>query len=521
MKKLIFLSAICLLFISAPFLSANSQDKAIKNQIKKEEIDKYIKEWLDSPIRYIITKKEEKAFKKLKKREEKIRFINYFWLRRDPNPKTAKNEFKDEFINRVALSNHYFGAMKKEGWKTDRGRFLILFGPPHEKYTGVGQPNSNPDTAMPTEIELRAYRYEVWTYHNLPVSSIPPNYFITFIDWYGNRDYIFDSASYHGKADFEKAMDKRFYMPRSGFIPKELAAAIEDIKSLNITNKDLKFKDVPVFLDIHNELPFRFFRTAFRLDKSLVQLLIGLSFTYQDVMFRKDEENNLCTSIIIDASLLDKEKNKVDSFEQHLSFAAKPEVLEKSSYENFIYWHCLKAKPGKYLLSIKAEDIISHASSEWKKEIEVPSFPAGELMFSEIILADAIVPAPEIQDNAVFIDTINMLGHQITPNMNAMFCEGSQVCLFFQVMNLQLNSESSKPLTTIKCYIYKDNKVFRIINPPDSSFAFREPNEILASFCIPLQDFPLGEYTLSLIAVDKIADKEISRKINFEVIENK
>lgn len=504
-----------------PFLSSNTQDNIAKNQIKKEEIDKYIKEWLDSPIRYIISKKEEKAFKKLKDRNEKLRFINYFWMRRDSNPKTAENEFKDEFVDRVAMSNQYFSLGKKEGWRTDRGHFLILFGPPHEKYSGVIKGVSGPPTEMPEEIDTtyEMRRYELWTYYSIPSRRIPSNYSIRFIDWYGNKDYMFDSGTYYGKSFDTIKMDERFQMPRSGYIPKELVEAIEDIKSLNITNKDLQLKNAPVYLDTHNKLPLRFFRTAFRVDKSLVQLLLGINFSYHDITFRESEEKKVNPSIAITASLSDEQKNEIDSFEDKLDFALDLEEFNQKSLENFIYWHCLKAKPGKYLLSIKAEDTISHANSEWEKEIDIPSFADNELMFSEVILADAIIPAPEIQDDAVLIDTISMLGHRITPNMDAMFYEGSQVCLFFQVMNLQLDDESSKPLTTIKCYIYKDNKVFHIINPPDSSFAFREPNEILASFCIPLQDFPLGEYSLSLIAVDKIADKEISQRMKFEVIE--
>jgi GWxTD domain-containing protein len=249
MRKLIFLSAICLLFISAPFLSANSQDSVIKNQIKKEEIDKYIKEWLDSPIRYIITSEEAKAFKKLHDREEKIRYINYFWLRREPNPKTAENEFKEEFVDRVAKSNQYFSAGKKEGWRTDRGRFFILFGPPQEKYSGVIQGASGPARDMPEEIDTtyEMRRYEVWTYYSLPSRRIPSNYSIRFIDWYGNKDYMFDSGDYAGKSFDTIKMDRRFQMPRSGYIPQELAGAIEDIKSLNITNKELQLKDVPVY----------------------------------------------------------------------------------------------------------------------------------------------------------------------------------------------------------------------------------------------------------------------------------
>jgi GWxTD domain-containing protein len=527
MKKLILLIFCCFLFIFVPLLASNVQDDVRKKQMEKEETDKYIKEWLSSPIRYIITKKEEKAFKKLKDKNEKLRFINYFWMRRDPNPNTPALEFRDEFYKRVVESNQFFKSGNKEGWKTDRGKIYIILGPPDEQQTGVTDKKTNlgdwrgiksPESEG---IETNMLRYVIWTYHSLPTREIPSNYSITFIDWYGNKNYMLDSATFHGKGEFEQAMDKRFYMARSGLVPKELGAGIEDIKKRNIANKDLKLKDVPIPTEIHQPLPFRLYRAFFSSDKSKAHVLLGINFSYHDIAFRESEEKKVNPSIAITASLSDEQKNEIDSFEGKLDFALDLEEFNQKSSENFIYWHCLKAKPGKYLLSIKAEDIISHANSEWEKEIEIPSFPDNELMFSEVILADVIIPAPEIQDDAVLIGTISMLGHRITPNMDAMFYEGSQVCLFFQVMNLQFDEESSQPLAMIKCYIYKDNKVFKIINPPQESFTIRKPDKIVATFCIPLQDFPLGEYTLSLIAVDKIADKEISRKINFEIIENK
>jgi len=47
----------------------------------QEQIEEDINKWLSSPVQYIITKNEAKRFKKLENKEEKICFINYFWLR--------------------------------------------------------------------------------------------------------------------------------------------------------------------------------------------------------------------------------------------------------------------------------------------------------------------------------------------------------------------------------------------------------------------------------------------------------
>jgi GWxTD domain-containing protein len=52
-----------------------------------------------------------------------------FWSRRDPVPETAVNEAVVEFLDRVDHATRRFGTLEP-GWRTDRGRIYIQFGPP-------------------------------------------------------------------------------------------------------------------------------------------------------------------------------------------------------------------------------------------------------------------------------------------------------------------------------------------------------------------------------------------------------
>ena len=83
----------------------------------------------DEDVRWIITSEEESAFKKLSNDAERDTFIEGFWLRRDPTPDTAENEYKEEHYRRIAYANEHFAA-GMPGWRTDRGRIYIMFGPP-------------------------------------------------------------------------------------------------------------------------------------------------------------------------------------------------------------------------------------------------------------------------------------------------------------------------------------------------------------------------------------------------------
>jgi GWxTD domain-containing protein len=112
--------------------------------------DPYTK-WLNEDVAYIISSAERVAFLELQTDAERIQFIDQFWLRRDPTPGTPQNEMRDEHYRRIAYTNDHFTTLAgKAGWKTDRGRIYIEFGPPDElERHPIGD---------------RAFPYEKWRY---------------------------------------------------------------------------------------------------------------------------------------------------------------------------------------------------------------------------------------------------------------------------------------------------------------------------------------------------------------------
>src|SRR5216117_3445124 len=132
------------------------QDPMDKPRNVKPELKKAYKDWLEKDVTYIITDEEKRAFKKLATDDERERFIEEFWRRRDPDPDTEENEFKEEYYERIPYANEHF-ASGIPGWKTDRGRIYIMYGKPHEKeshpaggpyerepYEGGGQNTTHP-----------------------------------------------------------------------------------------------------------------------------------------------------------------------------------------------------------------------------------------------------------------------------------------------------------------------------------------------------------------------------------------
>jgi GWxTD domain-containing protein len=125
------LSTAILLVAVATLLGAWQPTPEPQRQAAQEVQTPYQK-WMTEDVAYIITDEERAAFQRLQSDEERDKFIEQFWLRRDPTPDTAENEFKEEHYRRIAYANENFAA-DIPGWKTDRGRIYITYGPPDEK----------------------------------------------------------------------------------------------------------------------------------------------------------------------------------------------------------------------------------------------------------------------------------------------------------------------------------------------------------------------------------------------------
>ncbi|HLI82996.1 MAG TPA: GWxTD domain-containing protein, partial [Bryobacteraceae bacterium] len=156
---------------------SEKQKKKKEEQLRKELESPY-KKWLNEDVAYIITDEERAAFKRLQTDEEREQFIEQFWLRRDPTPDTVENEFKEEHYRRIQYANDHF-ASGIPGWKTDRGRIYIVFGPPDERDE---HPSGGTYERPPEEGggETTTYPFEDWRYRY--IEGIGNDVTIEFVD---------------------------------------------------------------------------------------------------------------------------------------------------------------------------------------------------------------------------------------------------------------------------------------------------------------------------------------------------
>src|SRR5438477_5515125 len=154
------------------------KERKKKEDKLRKELETPYRKWLNEDVAYIISDEERTAFKRLQTDEEREQFIEQFWLRRDPTPDSVENEFKEEHYRRIAYANETL-ASGIPGWKTDRGRIYITYGPPDEKET---HPSGGSYERPPEEGggSTSTFPFEQWRYRY--IEDVGSDIIIEFVD---------------------------------------------------------------------------------------------------------------------------------------------------------------------------------------------------------------------------------------------------------------------------------------------------------------------------------------------------
>ena len=237
-----------------------------------------------SQVRFIITKEERSVFLRLPESEREA-FIQEFWAKRDPDPFTEENEFKIEYYARIDSANRMFRGEGMPGWKTDRGRVYILFGPPFSrKY-------------YPTESYGGIQRArEVWYYGNFP---------IIFVDEKSNGVFRLISTS----------------LAQLGEINYALRETREDHEDLVEQGTEYYFSlDFDLVLEEISGIPV---------------ILVKIPYSKIWLAYNPDEDM-LETTLSLDLKVLDSsEKTVLQHYENYIVSLAEKELKDKQE-EDFI-----------------------------------------------------------------------------------------------------------------------------------------------------------------------------------------
>jgi GWxTD domain-containing protein len=127
----------------------------------------------EGPTRWLMLPEEQRKFRRLQTTREAVDFIEAFWRRRDPDPNVPGNEFSKTFYERVEAADRLYPEGATRGSMTDRGRALILLGPPTiQRYSQKNVPAWAPGKpGAPSAVQTRTLSLESWIY---PVEDLEP-----------------------------------------------------------------------------------------------------------------------------------------------------------------------------------------------------------------------------------------------------------------------------------------------------------------------------------------------------------
>src|ERR1700691_2441849 len=316
----------------------------------RQEVKGGYKNWLNQDVVWIITDEETKSFKSLSNDEERDAFIENFWLRRNPNPDSPENEFREEHYRRIAYANEHFAA-GKPGWKTDRGHIYISFGKPDS----IDSHPSGGAYQRPVEEgggETSTFPFEQWHYRYL--EGIGENIDLEFVDscQCGDYHYTIDRSEKDalkmvpgaGQTQYEEmGMAKKADRFKGGLEslgtgPLSSSQASKQFDRIELAAKifappPIKFSDLDSFISEHKIMngpvfPFDVRTDYVKVTESTVLVPITVQLRNRDITFvTKDNVSKGYVDILIKVTTLT--HKTVQTEENTVSIEEPAELLEK------------------------------------------------------------------------------------------------------------------------------------------------------------------------------------------------
>src|SRR5271156_3099779 len=391
-------------------------DKQKKENTKalKVELSKTYKKWLDEDVSYIITDEERKAFKQLSNDEERDQFIEAFWQRRDPTPDTEENEYKEEHYRRIEYANEHFAA-GIPGWKSDRGRIYIMYGPADE----IESHPSGGSYERPMSEgggETSTFPFEDWRYRYL--EGIGQEVIIEFVD-------TCMCGEYHMTMD-RSEKDALLYTPNAGLTfweqmgmstkasrftgngierlgagPESSQIQAKEFDRLDQFAKlqaapQVKFTDLLEDVNskvILNPMPFDVRADFVKVTSDTVLVPVTVQMKNRDITFvNKDGVQRGTVNILGRLSTLT--GKIIQTFEDTVQVDVPAELLPRTAENASVYWKALPLRPGHYKLYIAVKDVNGDRKGVWSRSIVVPEFSDDKLATSSLIVADVMEPVP-------------------------------------------------------------------------------------------------------------------------------
>ncbi len=523
---LFMLACTALLFPSPPQNPKN---------VKTEE--DYYKKWLDVDVAYIVAPDEREVYKNLTTNEEREKFIEQFWQRRNPDPNSSNNTFKEEHYRRLAYANDHFST-GMPGWKTDRGRIYILHGEPDSTEShGAGETYYRPRSeglGVTT-----TFAWELWHYRHL--DGIGDNVNIEFVDK--------SMSGHYQLAMDEMEKDMLLMVPGLGYTESErfrqgdkserlgtrwmasetVRRAADPMRSISAENfgfqriqrlaklqraPDIKYKDLEqvVTAQIHyTQMPFQLRVDMIKATET--DYLVPVTFYFdRSILGYRRAGPIMGAQLNVYGRVETLSRSTVYAFDDDVNAYFNEEEM-RSVGKRSVYQRNIPLKPGRYKLTAVVKDTVTGKLGTLERGILVPGIePSKSVQMSEIILADRIYPASQGE----FISDPFVLGTvKVYPNAANQFVKGQPLGFYFEVYSVGIDSQSGEPSLKVNLRLVREGKE---IETP-----FKDLEQRLHAYgdrwfmgsLINTEPLTPGTYKLTLSVQDKISATEASKTATF------
>jgi GWxTD domain-containing protein len=508
----------------------------------KQELSKTYRKWLDEDVRWIITDEERAAFKQLSNDEERDNFIEAFWQRRDPTPDTVENEFKEEHYRRIEYANEHFAA-GIPGWKTDRGKMYIMYGPPDE----IDAHPSGGTYDRPFEEgggSTSTFPFEDWRYRY--IEGIGQEVIIEFVDTCMCGDY-------HMTMD-RSEKDALKYTPNGGLTLYEsmgLASKVDrfnhggieqigngPINGADVQTKEfdrlqqfyalqkppaVKFKDLEEVVSHKisvNLMPFDVRADFVRVTGDTVLVPITVQVKNRDVTFvNKDGVQRGTVNIFGRVTTLSGRIAQTfeDTVQQDIPAELLPKVTENSS----VYWKALPLRPGRYRFDIVVKDVNGDRVGTWSRGVVVPDFADDKLEASSLILADQMEPvAAKNVGTGSFVIGTTKVRPRVAPSDGkpVVFKRNQKLNFWMQVYNLSVDDKTHKPSATVEYDVFNAATNKAVIHTVESTDQMGNiGDQVTLQKTLSAANLDPGVYRIQIKVNDNISKQTVDPSATFAV----
>ncbi len=518
--------------------TATTPQKLTKEQKKKmgralKELDAQYKQWLSEDVVYIISPEERTAFLQLSTSEEREQFIEQFWLRRSSNPDLPENDFKEEHYRRIAYANEHF-ASGIPGWKTDRGRTYIIWGPADE----VDSHPTGGTYDRPMEEgggSTTTYPWETWRYRYL--EGIGENIIIEFVDPSGSGEYhmtmdpsekdalthvpgaglsLMESMGLASKTD-------RFSRSDGTNLPTSLGGTPASLNEFNRLEQfakvqqapAVKFKDLEALVTsriVRDQLHFAWRTDFLKVTNDTVLVPVTIQVPNSQLSFQSKEGVHSATMNVF-GRVSTLTGRVVQTFEEPISRDFPDSLFQQSVKLQSIYQKAIPLRPGLYRLDLVIKDVHSGNVGVVNSRLQVPRYEDEKLEASSLILADQIehVPAKQIGAGQFVLGS-----SKVRPRMEGDFTTADRLGIYMQVYNLKPDEKTHRSDSSFQYTVKKGDQ--QIMQFKETGGDMKQTgDQVTIERLLPLATLAPGKYTLEVSATDALTKQTISRSAEFTV----